>query len=229
MTRMRPLDELCVCVCVRVRVAGEHDYETTQVFIMPAGDWTKRVSKAVLELGSRRHRSCWIRGPYTSPFTIAHDFSQLILFASGIGITPSLGVLGQYSGRRRVKFLIWATRSPSMLKFFAPLIGDAQVTTVYYTGKIHLSDAEIAEIQSHGQIFVHQRRPNLVECFERTIVAFESAALGDDRVTQASQIDAKIRATWCALYCGGSPAIQNELTKAARKFGVGWQAELFDW
>jgi hypothetical protein len=51
-------------------------HESTQVFIMPAGDWTRRVSSAVREFGSRRHRSCWIRGPYTSPFTIAHDFSQ---------------------------------------------------------------------------------------------------------------------------------------------------------
>jgi hypothetical protein len=196
---------------------------------MPAGDWTKRVSSAVKQLGSRRHRSCWIRGPYTSPFTIAHDFSQLLLFASGIGITPSLGVLGQYHGAKRVKFLIWCTRSASMLKFFAPLISDAQVATVYFTGKPKLTEAEVESIESKGNIFVHQRRPNLVECFSRTIVAFESAARGEEDVTDVNDIDAKLRATWCGLYCGGSPVIQNKLAKAARKFGVGWQAELFDW
>ena len=81
----------------------------------------------------------------------------------------------------------------------------------------------------HSSTPVHQRRPNLVECFERTIVAFESAALGNEDVTQVDDIDAKLRATWCGLYCGGSQKIQNELAKAARKFGVGWQAELFDW
>ena len=208
---------------------ADHDYDTTQVFIMPAGDWTRSLSEE-LKGGVRRHRSCWIRGPYTSPFTIAHDFSQLLLFASGIGITPSLGVLGQYRGAKRVKFLIWVTRSASMLKFFAPLICDAQVATVYYTGKPALTEAEVDSIErvGKGKIFIHQRRPKLVECFARTIIAFESAARGQD-ATEVEDIDSKMRASWCALYCGGSKRIETELSKAARKFGVGWQAELFDW
>ena len=84
-----------------------------------AGDWTTRVAEAVKEQeGVRRNRTCWIRGPYSSPFSIASDFSQLVLFASGIGITPSLGVLGRYRGNRfggfRVKFLVWATRSAAI-------------------------------------------------------------------------------------------------------------------
>ena len=201
---------------------------------MPVGDWTRRVSNAVR--GLRRHRTCWIRGPYTSPFSIAHDFSQLVLFASGIGITPSLGVLGQYRGAKRVKFLIWITRSEAMLKFFAPLICDAQMAMVYYTGKTKLSPSDVKRIESKGNIFVHQGRPDLIDCFSRTIIAFEDAARApnlkqtdQNQVTRVQDVPAKLRATWCALYCGGSKQIQNELAGAARKFGVGWQAELFDW
>ena len=165
---------------------SDHDYDTTQVFIMPVGDWTRRVSAVLRDQQTRRHRTCWVRGPFTSPFSVAHEFSQLVLFASGIGIvrhstartrdwssmqaspfllarscpawlpnfcalrassragcgavdlwsgqTPSLGVLGQYRGKRRVTFLVWMTRSATMLKFFAPLLADAQVATIYYTG-----------------------------------------------------------------------------------------------
>ena len=232
--------------------AEEEDFGTTQVFIMPAGDWTMRVAAAVKEQeGVRRNRTCWIRGPYSSPFSIASDFSQLVLFASGIGITPSLGVLGRYRGNRfggfRVKFLVWATRSAAMLKFFAPLLSDAQVATVYYTGKPRLTDAEKKAIEAHGmvdgvqKIFVHQRRPNLVEVFARTIKAFEgvaeasqsargdSARGGVNPVRSVEEIDPALRATWAGLYCGGSKKIENMLETAAKEWGVGWQAELFDW
>ena len=69
-----------------------------------------------------------------------------------------------------------------MLKFFARSSSDAQVATVYYTGKPRLTDAEKKAIEAHGmvdgvqKIFVHQRRPNLVEAFARTIKAFEGVA-----------------------------------------------------
>ena len=85
------------------RQQGPH-YSTTQCFMMPAGDWTKELSAAIKSRdGAKRHRACWIRGPYPSPFAIAADFSQLILFASGIGITPALAVMGQYRGNARIK------------------------------------------------------------------------------------------------------------------------------
>ena len=100
-------------------------YETTQVFIAPGGDWTKRVAKEITD--HDQLRSCWVRGPYSSPYAIASHFNHLILVASGIGITPALGVMGQFPGVTRTKFLIWSTRSPEMLKFFAPLLRDAHV------------------------------------------------------------------------------------------------------
>ena len=48
-----------------------------------------------------------------------------------------------------------------MLKFFAPLLDDCQVASIFYTGKTKISDEEIEEICSscEGTMFIHTRRP----------------------------------------------------------------------
>ena len=56
-------------------------YDTTQIFIAPGGDWSRRVNSDVKE--QKHLRSCWVRGPYTSPYHIGNAFSHLILTATG--------------------------------------------------------------------------------------------------------------------------------------------------
>lgn len=208
----------------------QESYNTTQCFIMPVGDWTKELSEAVKSRGrTARHRTCWIRGPYSSPFSVAKDFSQIILFASGIGITPALAVMGQYRGAARIKFLVWATRSAAMLRFFAPLMSDAQVVSVYYTGKPKLSNREMESIRQRcPNLFIHQRRPKWTKTMAKHVVTFESSATGKE-YKSIETIPAHHRGSWCGLYCGGSHVIKDELAGAARKWGLGWQVELFDW
>lgn len=63
---------------------GLETFDTTQIFVMPVGDWTRALSQAVLK--RRQRRACWVRGPFVSPYAAAKDFSQLILYASGIGV-----------------------------------------------------------------------------------------------------------------------------------------------
>ena len=65
--------------------AGGVRYTTTQILISPMGDWTRALSRTLRS--NRSTRSCWVRGPYTSPFAIAGSYGQIILVASGIGIT----------------------------------------------------------------------------------------------------------------------------------------------
>ena len=36
-------------------------------------------------------------------------------------------------------------------------------------------------------------------------------------------------AAWCALYCGGSTKIRDQLRDSARALRIGWEDELFDW
>jgi hypothetical protein len=44
--------------------------------------------------------------------------------------------------------------------------------------------------------------------------------------SEAAELDTE---AWCALYCGGSHKIKDELEASAEKCGIGWEAELFDW
>jgi len=209
---------------------GLETFDTTQIFVMPVGDWTRALSQAVLK--RRQRRACWVRGPFVSPYAAAKDFSQLILYASGIGITPALGVMGQYAGSTRMKFLVWSTRSAPMLKFFAPLLGDAQLAMIFYTGRPRLGQAELDAITSQGgNIIVQQHRPDLLHTLEEVMRGYEKSAAGISRAGELDlrRLDHNTRAAWCALYCGGSHAIRDQLEGCAKDLGIGFQAELFDW
>lgn len=202
-------------------------YDTTQVFIYPIGDWTKNLMK---ELENQRQlRACWVRGPYTSPFFVAQNFSHIVLTATGIGITPALGVMGQYPGFSRTKILVWSTRDKNMLKFFAPLINDAHLAVIYYTGKEKLSNKEVLNISSHGNIYIQQSRPSSFhETVESVIVEFENH-INLSAAETIQDIELVRKAAWCVLYCGGSRDIKDELKQFSKKSGAGFEAELFNW
>mmetsp|Transcript_1585 Transcript_1585/g.1899 ORF Transcript_1585/g.1899 Transcript_1585/m.1899 type:complete len:325 (+) Transcript_1585:146-1120(+) len=205
-------------------------FDTTQVFISPIGDWSKQLLQQV---SSRKQlQSCWIRGPFTSPYFVAHDFSHLVLTASGIGITPALGVMGQYPGSTRTKVLIWSTRSKTMAKFFAPLLKDAHLSVIFYTGKEKLTSAELGRIRSQGNIFIQQSRPSsLTGTIGSIITLFENEMNGgsDDGAANIMDIDRSLRNAWCLLYCGGSKIIRDQMKTFAKEKGLGWECELFDW
>ena len=92
---------------------GGYSYSTTQIFVMPVGDWSRAHTVTRSPLHSGRHsshsahcpdcragdwsralssavqeneavtRSCWVRGPFTSPYSISSAYSNLLLIASG--------------------------------------------------------------------------------------------------------------------------------------------------
>ena len=78
------------------------------------GDWTRRVHAAV-ERPTRR--PAWISGPFASPYATAVEYDNLVLVASGIGITPAMSIVTNYKETRRVN-LIWACRDASLLEFY---------------------------------------------------------------------------------------------------------------
>ena len=148
-------------------------YHTTQMFISPVGDWTRGLVHDIRK--QKQLRACWVRGPCTSPFFVAREFSHLVLTASGIGITPVLGVMNQYPGYSRTKILVWLTRDANMLKFFALLIKDAHLAVVFYTGMEKLTDKEMSTISAHGNIYLQQSRPDcLTEAIGSIIIQFEN-------------------------------------------------------
>ena len=206
-------------------------YITTQIFMVPAGDWTKQVYEEVTNDQQLRH--CWVKGPFVSPYSVVSNFSNLVLIASGIGITPALGVMGQYKGTSRFKTLIWSTRCPKMLKFFVPLIKqDATIAIIYYTGKEALSGADVkAVLSGTDNIFIQQSRPeSLTDTVSTIITSTESITGGTLHSKHRVQdVPSSIRKQWCILYCGGSTSIKDMLKDYSKKVKVKFEYELFDW
>lgn len=210
------------------RESIHNQYDTTQVFITPVGDWSNNLMQELED--QQQKRACWVRGPYTSPYSVASNFSHLVLTATGIGITPALGVLGQYPGLSRTKILVWSVRDKSMLKFFAPLITDSHLAVVYYTGSEKLSNKEVIKICSHGNIFLQQSRPKdgFSGTVESVVIEFENH-INLSAAETLREIQMVRKAAWCVLYCGGSKGIKNELKEFSKRNGVGFEAELFNW
>ena len=215
-------------------------FNTSQIFIAPEGDWTNKVNKSVRERAQQQ--SCWISGPYTSPYHVATRFRHIILSASGIGITPALGVMGQYPGNTKTKILLWMTRSKVMLKFFAPLMKDCHLAVVFYTGKDKLSNVEIHNIHNQGKrnIFIQQTRPkSLEQILETIVVQFENSfelsltETKDDNGFKSNrsldEVMKRHREEWCLLYCGGSVTVERILKNFAKKHSFGWDSEFFNW
>ena len=50
-------------------------------FIAPVGNWSRRLNVEVSE--GANLSSCWVRGPFTSPFSVGNSFSHLVLTATG--------------------------------------------------------------------------------------------------------------------------------------------------
>ena len=128
--------------------------------------------------------------------------------ASGIGITPALGVMGQYPGFSRTKILMWSTRDLDMLKFFAPLLNDAHFAIIFYTGKTKLSASDITEFDLYGNIYIQIGRPKkpngldvIISC---VIVKLEHIfdPFGEKRSLEDLELLRK--QAWCVLYCGGA-------------------------
>ncbi len=202
-------------------------YPTTQVFINPVGDWSRQLLQDVQE--QKQLRACWVRGPYKSPYSIAQNFSHLVLTASGIGITPALGVMGQYAGNSRTKILIWLVRDADMLKFFAPLIQDAHLAVVFYTGKEKLKWQDVRKITSNGNIFIQQSRPeSLTDTIGGVMVQFENH-LNLSNAKTVKDLALRNRTAWCILYCGGSIRIRDDLRNYSKSTRVQFECEMFDW
>ena len=155
--------------------------------------------------------------------------------ASNIGITPALGVIGQYPGSSKNKVIVWMCRSKSLIKFFTPLFKDAHLTIIYYTGRDELSPTELKHIYMYGNIFIQQSRPeSLVESIACIIVHYERKFASDKecstyelKINTMNDLSDKNRSEWVLLYCGGVRCIKKDLSKFAKKTGIYFQTEMF--
>ena len=214
------------------RTTNHSKFNTTQVFMAPAGDCTKQVYKEVV--AQTQQRSIWVTGPYASPYLISGNFNSLVILATGIGITPALAVMNQYAGYSRFKILVWSTRSKNMLKFFVPQMKDAHLAIVYYTGG-DLTEAEVQRYIAIGNIYIAQKRAHFPSTIDKVVpLCTDVINGGDGKKASSSRLGIKempkqIRDQWCVLYCGGSKKICNEAQDHWKHIGIHFEYELFDW
>lgn len=82
--------------------------DASAVFIMAAGDWSRALHRSIERPTTR---PVWIQGPFSSPYDAALDYDNLLLVASGIGITPALSCIQLLKDDRRIS-LVWMCRDP---------------------------------------------------------------------------------------------------------------------
>lgn len=86
---------------------------------------------------ARTVRPAWICGPFASPYSTAVHYEDLILVASGIGITPAMDIINAYRAGSRRLSLIWSCRDASLLEYYLQhgRFDKDGWTLIYYTGK----------------------------------------------------------------------------------------------
>jgi ferredoxin-NADP reductase len=56
-----------------------------------------------------------LAGPFPSPYHFGSDFDNVVLVASGIGITPAIAFLAKYREEKSIA-VIWICRDPSLVR-----------------------------------------------------------------------------------------------------------------
>lgn len=138
------------------------------VCILACGGWTDRLHQLVKQ---QTVRPVWISGPFSSPYSTAVDFDNLILVATGIGITPALSIIETHKHTRRVN-LIWICRDAALVEFYLQNVKFEEEgwTMVFYTGKRKLALAETLP----RPVLVFCGRPPLEPLVYQIIIGIES-------------------------------------------------------
>mmetsp|Transcript_14752 Transcript_14752/g.18583 ORF Transcript_14752/g.18583 Transcript_14752/m.18583 type:complete len:628 (-) Transcript_14752:69-1952(-) len=162
-----------------------------EVYIQVEGDWTTDVSKATQK---DTVRTCWIQGPFISPYNDAPGYDNLIVVASGIGITPGISVVRNLKDTRRV-CLIWMVRDPAMLEFFLEKydLGRNGWNLIFYTGTAPLSP--IIDNLSTNLHKIIKKRPNLNSVIPNIIYGIESGEGRPEDFSPANKMKDDARAS----------------------------------
>jgi predicted ferric reductase len=165
------------------------------VVIAQVGEWTRTLRT---EVERETRRPTWIQGPFMSPFSTSVEYDNLLLVATGIGITPCIGLINKMKEDRRIN-LIWMCRDASLVEFILNSVefDDDAVSLIYYTGKRKLNILkELPET-----VYVFNQRPNLRNAITNIVDAVENGLFSDDmeeeskKVVEASRKYAKLLAT----------------------------------
>ena len=194
------------------------DGDDILIFALNSGDWTARLRAAVR--GRPSTRPLWVSGPFASPFAdAAADCDNLLIVATGIGITAAVGTL-QRLGETRAISIAWVVRDPSLVTFYLHqgLLDNANVALVFYTGVAPLTHlrADLDASERRHIRLIDGRPPDLarvvadvvrvVETRHSALDADAAAAGGggegreaDGRPVSPAFLHANLRATYVEL------------------------------
>ncbi len=147
----------------------------TMLCIGASGDWTKELHR---KIHVPSYKSLYVLGPYLSEFSDkAVTTSNAITVASGIGITPTLSLMLNYAGKKRVN-IIWMCRDAGLVEYILHKVNIEEITKnsyafIYYTGKRELALPKNLPVN----LFIFNTRPKLEESIAGIITSIES---GDD-------------------------------------------------
>lgn len=134
----------------------------SSICIHKCGDWTGELMK---QISIPAHKPAFVVGPFLSPFSSpAMDSEFLVAVASGIGVTPAISLIKQYSCTSRRLNLVWICRDAGLVEHFLENVEFSSdgYSLIYYTGKRSII---LPEKKLPSNVFLFNGRPNL----ERTI------------------------------------------------------------
>ena len=140
-----------------------------------SGDWTKELHD---KIKVPTYKSLYVLGPYLSEFSDrAVTTSNAIAVASGIGITPTLSLMLNYAGKKRIN-IIWMCRDAGLVEFVLHRCDLEEITRnsyalIYYTGRRELALPKNLPVN----LFIFNCRPKLEETITGIITSIHS---GDD-------------------------------------------------
>eukprot|EP00577_Skeletonema_sp_RCC1716_P009407 CAMPEP_0113382790 /NCGR_PEP_ID=MMETSP0013_2-20120614/6028_1 /TAXON_ID=2843 ORGANISM="Skeletonema costatum, Strain 1716" /NCGR_SAMPLE_ID=MMETSP0013_2 /ASSEMBLY_ACC=CAM_ASM_000158 /LENGTH=652 /DNA_ID=CAMNT_0000265317 /DNA_START=138 /DNA_END=2093 /DNA_ORIENTATION=+ /assembly_acc=CAM_ASM_000158 len=144
----------------------------TMLCIESSGDWTKELHR---KIKVPCLRPLYVLGPYKSPFSdAAVTTSNAIAVASGIGITPTLSLVLNYAGKKRIN-VVWVCRDPGLVeyilhKFDIGAITEKSYAFIFYTGTRELALPK----DLPANIFIFTGRPHLEHTITGIVTAFHS-------------------------------------------------------
>jgi len=152
--------------------------------ISKCGDWT---TKLMDTKATPTHKPAFVVGPFLSPFSSpAMDSENLIAVASGIGVTPAISLIKQYSNTHRRLNLIWICRDAGLIEYFLHNVdfGSDGYNLIYYTGK---KRPLVLEDAIPGNIFIFNSRPNLERAVSNIIVSTTTGIFQPEKLLYGSE------------------------------------------
>ncbi|KAK3237620.1 hypothetical protein CYMTET_52321 [Cymbomonas tetramitiformis] len=146
----------------------------SSVCIARLGDRSKDLHAALVRPAAHPG---WIYGPFPSPFSGATSRPNLMAVASGIGVTPTLGIISELAETHNVN-VVWMCRDHDLIEYFIRSVqfdNDAW-SIIFYTGKIPLLLDEDHFLRN-PRLLIVEGRPALREDILSIMAAVENDSL----------------------------------------------------